>query len=66
MTKRNLIYCPDCGAGKEYDEVEGRCLQCGAALTGLGVTSENFIGQSYTMPWDDETLVEEEENDEEE
>jgi len=34
--KLNIAYCPNCGAGKEYDLVAGRCPNCGAELDGIG------------------------------
>ena len=51
--KRNLMFCPECGAGKEFDDIEGRCLQCGADLKGLGITHERFKTEAVEMmPWD--------------
>lgn len=44
--KRNLVYCPECGAGKEFNDIEGRCLQCGADLSGVGVENERFKAES--------------------
>ena len=54
--KRNIMYCPECGAGKEFNDIEGRCVQCGADLTGLGVSSENFVAEVIEeMPWNEES-----------
>ncbi len=53
--KRNLVYCPECGAGKEFDDIEGKCLQCGADLTGLGISHETFKAEYVdNLPWQED------------